>query len=192
LSLSRAAEAVKEFKEKQKVFQLLHLPARYRAWTLGDFSEELQAKARTLLAGHESNMFLTGAVGSRKTSFAIAILKAHWERGETGIFVPAYDAARKLRDLNNIEETVSRWRKTDLLILDDIGANRNTPHVIEQLLFLIQHRYDWQKATIITSNLNLKGFARHIDDPNNPRATSRIEQGIMLDMGEKNWRQAGE
>jgi len=138
-------------------------------------------------------MFLTGAVGSRKTSFAAAILKRWlvvWK--EWGIFVPAYEAASRLRNLDKIAETVKKWSETPLLVLDDIGANRSTPHIIEQLLFLIQRRYDWERATIITSNLSLKKFSQRIDDPANPRAGSRIETGMVLDLGSTDYRMDAE
>ena len=138
-------------------------------------------------------MYLFGNVGSRKSSFAAAtMLSWRWTRPisevswANGIFLPAYVAARLFRDFDAKwrEETIAEWGDTALLVLDDIGANRSTPHVAEQLLFLLEQRYDWTRQTIVTSNLTLEELAEAV----NPRASSRLQQGLVLDCGERDWR----
>ena len=165
------------------------LPPRYRRWRLSDFPEKLQERAVAFIVGDDKHtLYLHGAFGTRKTSFAAAVLIAAAATCARGVyqarFVPAYDAARDLRNLENLAQTVEDWRGCNLLVLDDIGAQRSTPHVTEQLLLLIQCRYDCFRKTVITSNLTLEEFGERIDH----RASSRFQEGICFDLGSQDWR----
>jgi len=170
------------------------IPSRYRKWSLAAFPVEWALRACDFIEGETESLYLCGNVGSRKTTFAATVLMAwRWTRPvvngkpwANGIFLPAYKAANVLRNIDAPfrEETLQEWRNTPLLLLDDIGANRSTPHLMEQLNFLVEERYDWETQTIITSNLTLDGFAEAV----NARAASRLGQGIVLDCGEKDWR----
>jgi DNA replication protein DnaC len=167
------------------------IPPRSAKFKLAQFPGALVARAREFINSPGVwSLYLYGALGSQKTSFAVAILVA-WEewltaqkRSGTGIFVPAYTAATCYRNLEGPSGVSETWEKCDLLILDDLGANRKTPHVTEQLLFLLERRYDWERKTIITTNMDLNEFARHIDG----RAVSRLLEGIVLDLGDKDHR----
>jgi len=162
--------------ERMRIF-----PNRYRQWGLSDFTDNRREKAREFIHGNAWSMYLFGKVGCGKTCFAAAVGKA-WimERDSRVDFVPAYVAAQQLRNLGTLSATVNTWSTVPLLILDDIGANRATPHVMEQLLFIIQARYDAVLKTIITSNLDLAAFGKQIDRAG--RAASRLSEGAILHM----------
>ena len=54
---------------------LKDIPVRYRHWRLADFPDSAQAKAREWLEDPGSwSLYLQGAVGTRKTSLAAAIV----------------------------------------------------------------------------------------------------------------------
>ena len=166
------------------------VPLRYRRWGLGDFSPELADAVRPFLYGDVSSLYLHGAVGSRKTSLACAVLQS-WacERGTEGMsghgaFVPMYLFAAAARDFESGKERLAHWRTAPILLLDDVGSHRDTPHLTESLLFLIGHRYDNERKTIVTTNLTLADFAKHVD----PRAASRFQEGIVLNLGMKDSR----
>lgn len=165
----------------------LDLPARYLRYGFDTFSPAIQNRVRLFLEEPMWSLYLCGAAGTKKTSLAIAtlvelrgLLKAPADR--FGSFLPAYQAARQMRAMN--ADIIARWRTSPFLILDDLGANRDTPHVTETLLFLLEERYDYERKTIITTNLSVEGFAKHLD----PRVASRLQEGMILDLGDKDAR----
>ena len=121
------------------------IPKRYRKYSVCDFPLPLVHAALNFLERGDASLLLTGKLGTGKTAFASAILVAwrwchpsHVEPWRNGIFLPVYEAAEILRDMETAVETRQEWQETPLLVLDDVGANRSTPHLMEQLLFLQQ------------------------------------------------------
>ena len=174
---------------------LYGIPKRYHRYALEDFPPELCEKALGFIAGETDALYLHGKTGSRKTMFAAAVLRAwRWVRPQwpeewrNGIFLPSYTAADVLRNFDTGQETRRGWANTPLLVLDDVGASRSTPHLAEQLLFLIERRYDGEMQTIITTNYTLAEFADAVD----PRAASRLQEGLVLDLGDVDRRGEGE
>jgi len=170
------------------------IPPRYRPWRLWDFSVEIVNEALIFLSGDATTLYLHGDIGTGKTSLAAAILFAwRWSGGACNLecprdcgagrpeyshFLPAYQAAAMLRDLDRCQDAMIRWADCLMLVLDDIGANRATPHVQEQLLFLLQERYDRCQKTIVTSNLDLNSLAVALGE----RAASRLQEGILVEL----------
>jgi len=177
------------------------VPRRYSRWRLWDFSEGAACRSLRFLdpdssSAAPSTLYLQGDIGTGKTSLAAATLHAWWfsgggcckecpsvyaclvEKPEGGLFLPAYEAAARLRDLEKCDEAMNLWSTTRLLILDDLGANRSTPHVTEQLLFLLQSRYDECRKTIVTTNLSLDALAVALGE----RAASRLQEGILIEL----------
>ncbi len=161
------------------------IPPKYRGWVLADYSEAVSERVGPFLAREVPTVYLHGTVGTKKSSLAAALLR-QWralgqpsKRGGWGEFLPAYVLADTLRDFEGGKGKVAHWRDCPILVLDDLGAARNTPHITEQMLFLVQRRYDRERPTIITSNLTLAELADHLD----PRAASRMQEGIVLDLG---------
>ena len=72
---------------------------------------------------------------------------------------------------NTTAEVESKLKKCDLLILDDIGVEKTSEWTIERLYSLINYRINEEKATIITSNLDLNELAEKLDK----RIASRIK-----------------
>lgn len=184
-TLEKAVESWSRFSADEATRKV---PARYQGWRMTVYPLEWQAKAIEFLEGDCSTLYIYGAVGTRKTSFAAAVFRtaafvcegSRWLPDTftwSGEFVPAYEAAERIRSLES--KLIEPWKHTPFLVLDDIGANRSTPHVVEQLLFLIQYRYDNLMKTVITSNKDLAGLAEIID----PRAASRMQEGIVLNLG---------
>ncbi len=65
------------------------------------------------------------------------------------------------------------WAKrVDLVILDDLGAQRDTEWAVERLDDLVEYRYVRAKCTVITTNLNLEQLP--------PRISSRISGGVKV------------
>lgn len=165
---------------------------RYRFRTLEDFSETAGQYAQQFLEGAAWSLYLHGVLGTKKTSLAAAILRAWRDKqlpmsdrpaNRGGIFLPIYAATKELRSTTG-GYNVTLWERTPLLVIDDIDSARNTPHVSEQLLHLIERRYDNELKTIITSALTPTQLAEHFD----ARIASRLQEGLILDLGETDFR----
>ena len=70
------------------------------------------------------------------------------------------------------EQIMGKCKTTELLILDDLGMQKNTDWAIEQLDSLIDYRYIREMLTIFTTNLKPSMLP--------PRITSRIKEGEVV------------
>lgn len=116
------------------------------------------------------NFFLWGNYGTGKTGMAVGILKNRVEAYcEAAFFVTVPRLLEMIRasyDKHDSphEEALRRARTTSLLVLDDLGAERPTDWVQEQLYLIINERHDNRLDTVITSNLTLDQLADRIGE----------------------------
>ena len=66
----------------------------------------------------------------------------------------------------------NRLTSVDLLHLEDVGAEKQTDWVLEQLYSLINERYEQQRSILVTTNLAVRG-ARGADRPAHGLAARR-------------------
>ncbi|NJN83962.1 MAG: ATP-binding protein, partial [Caldilineaceae bacterium] len=148
-----------------------HLPAELafnvrRAYeTCLDFAQE-----------PEGWLLLTGAYGCGKTHLAAAIANARLEMKQPVLFMVVPDLLDHLRATfspqseTRFDELFDQLRNTPLLVLDDLGTQSGSPWAQEKLFQLLNHRYNAQLPTVITTNQRL--------DEIDPRLRSRL-----MDMG---------
>jgi DNA replication protein DnaC len=117
-------------------------------------------------------LLLLGGYGCGKTHLAAAIANEVLERGAEVVFTTVPDLLDHLRTTYSptaevrYDELFERVRNVGVLILDDLGAESPTPWAQEKLYQLLNHRYNNQLPTVITTNLALERFE--------PRIRSRI------------------
>lgn len=120
----------------------------------------------------ENWLVLAGTYGCGKTHLAAAIAHARIDMGEAVLFMVAPDLLDHLRATYgpgsdvSYDELFEHVRTAPLLILDDLGAQSNTPWAQEKLFQLLNHRYNAELPTVITTN-------QRIDDME-PRLRSRL------------------
>lgn len=70
------------------------------------------------------------------------------------------------------DQVINQQRNVDLLILDDVGAERATPYAAEQLTKVIDQRYNHTSdgRVAISTNLDEKQLAKHTE----PRLVDRL------------------
>ncbi|MBP3624356.1 MAG: ATP-binding protein [Peptococcaceae bacterium] len=149
-----------------------------------DKPEDIQKKvewckqfARQIVSGTcNDSLFLRGDVGRGKTHLSSAIANAVLAGGKTVIYKRAADLFDMIRRYK-YEESTQRWHEVldqliscDLLVIDDLGAERTTDFVTEQLVLLLEERNYRNKPWIINSNLKLS----QIQDSYNTRVSDRI------------------
>jgi DNA replication protein DnaC len=119
-------------------------------------------------------LWLTGSFGTGKTALAMIISKAAIDSGRS---VAIYSCPRLLSviresiDRGGVLDFLDRLAEADLLHIDDLGAEHRTEWVIEQLYSIVNARYEDQRATLVTSNLDRNELAEQVGE----RIVSRLE-----------------
>jgi DNA replication protein DnaC len=102
--------------------------------------------------------------GLGKTHLGVAILQeiAHPDISVEICAVPKFLAQIRARfspgSHGDPNEILKRCQNADVLLIDDLGAERETEWAIETLYLLIDHRWNDEKPTIVTSNLSATDF----------------------------------
>lgn len=121
------------------------------------------------------SLLLLGPTGLGKTHLSLAIAKTVIEKGYTVLYGSAQDVLRKIeqdhfsRD-GNEEETMQTLLNTDLLVLDDLGAEYSSAFTVASVYNIINSRLSLCKPTIINSNLTTKDLETRYSD----RIVSRL------------------
>jgi len=121
--------------------------------------------------------WLMGDVGTGKTSLAMLVSKAALEAGRS---VAIYSMPRLLARIRRTYETESgeegylsffdRLSSVDLLHLDDLGAEKRTDWVLEQLYAIVDRRYEEERSMVVTTNLDVPALEEQIGE----RTVSRL------------------
>lgn len=115
------------------------------------FCDELQRDPKT------TGLMLVGSYGCGKTHLAAAILHRCAENGLPGMFVVVPELLARIRTSfrtndGKAEEIIDAAKTSKLLILDDLGAEKTSEWVTEQLYMIINYRYEHMLPTVITTN----------------------------------------
>ena len=106
-------------------------------------------------------LWFYGDVGTGKTSLAMLVSKTALEAGRS---VAIYSVPRLLAEIKETYDRDSgdsymqlfrRLCSVDLLHLDDLGAERSTEWVLEQLYSIVNERWQNQRSIVVTTNLGL-------------------------------------
>lgn len=106
---------------------------------------------------NNAGVLLWGDVGGGKTFYAACIANALIDKGIPAVMttIPRLVASMQKNfgaDRGNVLAMVAN---TPLLILDDVGTERNTEYSNEQVYEIINERYKAKKPLIVTTNLNM-------------------------------------
>lgn len=122
-------------------------------------------------------LWLMGDVGTGKTSLAMLISKLAADRVRS---VAVYSAPRLLAEIRRTYDAETgedgylaffdRLTSVDLLHLDDLGAEKRTDWVLEQLYAIIDRRYEEQRSVVMTTNLDVAELEQQVG----ARTVSRI------------------
>jgi len=145
-----------------------NIPKRYQHCTLANFAayneslEQAVARARRVAESFPvsaKGLLLEGQPGVGKTHLAVAVLKQVIQTsGARGLFYDTRDLLRVIRStydpsIRTTELEILRPVMTaDLLVLDDLGAEKTSEWVEETMNLIVNTRYNERRLTIFTSN----------------------------------------
>ena len=145
-----------------------NIPKRYLHCTLTNFTayneslEQAVVKARQVVDTFPVStrgLLLEWQPGVGKTHLAVAVLKQIVEKaGVRGLFYDTRDLLRVIRStydpsIRTTELEILRPVMTaDLLVLDDLGAEKTSEWVEETMNLIVNTRYNERRMTIFTSN----------------------------------------
>jgi DNA replication protein DnaC len=145
-----------------------NIPKRYQHCTIANFTayneslERAAALARRLAEAFpvvSKGLLLEGQPGVGKTHLAVAVLRQVVETtGARGLFYDTRDLLRVIRStydpaIRTTELEILRPVMTaDLLVLDDLGAEKTSEWVEETMNLIVNTRYSERRLTMFTSN----------------------------------------
>ena len=108
-------------------------------------------------------LLFLGTVGTGKTFYACCIANAVIDAGYSAIVTNFAEIANDLQATFDKGSVHKRLLRTDLLVLDDLAAERDTSFMQEIVFQVIEERNAAGKPMILTSNLSPQEFLRPAD-----------------------------
>jgi hypothetical protein len=104
-------------------------------------------------------LWFDGPVGTGKTSLAILVAKAAKDAGRSYAVFPVPRLLAEIKRTFDRDASDSymgffkRLCTVDLLVLDDLGAEKQTEWVLEQLYSIVNERWQDRRSIVVTTNV---------------------------------------
>jgi DNA replication protein DnaC len=104
-------------------------------------------------------LWFDGPVGTGKTSLAILVAKAAKDAGRSYAVYPVPRLLAEIKrtfDRDASDTYLGFFRRlctVDVLVLDDLGAEKQTEWVLEQLYSIVNERWQDRRAIVVTTNI---------------------------------------
>ena len=154
-----------------RLLEAARIPRRYAHCDLDRFvtygNEKLEAAAREAKSVAErfpivsKGLFLLGPPGVGKTHLAVAVLRSVIGRTRAhGLFYDTRELLRVIRStfgsdpMNRLSESdvLRPVVEADILVLDDLGAEKTSEWVEETMNLIVNTRYSEKRVTLFTTN----------------------------------------
>jgi DNA replication protein DnaC len=131
-------------------------------------------------------LWFMGPVGTGKTTLAMLVSKAALKAGRS---VAIYSLPRLLNEIRETAhgtershlELLDRLTAVDLLHIDDVGAERTTDWVLEELYSIVNARYEDERSMVITTNiLDREALCEQISERTVSRLTEMCDELPLL------------
>jgi len=122
-------------------------------------------------------LWFMGPVGTGKTTLAMLVSKAAAKAGRSVAIYSLPRLLNEIRDTHRAERShvdlLDRLTAVDLLHIDDVGAERTTDWVLEELYSIVNARYEDQKSIVITTNITSR---EELQEQITARTVSRLTE----------------
>ncbi len=167
-----------------------NIPAKFREASFDNFSGGEQVKKICRMFPGVS-ILLSGKTGCGKTHLSVATLREMIKddviKGDA-IFTTAPELLLDIRSCyssNDDEKAlVEKYSTPEILILDDLGADKATEWAITTLYLILDRRNKDLKATFVTTNLSLP----EIEGQYGARIASRLADMKIVELKMPDWR----
>ena len=134
----------------------------------------------------KNNLYIHGPTGSGKSHLAAVAARRHLDRFGRGAatWKPQEIArhVRSARDAADEQDRIMGIAESKLLVIDDLGVQKDTEFMISLLYEIIDFRYmNRPTGMIITSNLSLENLASKIGEDRIPSRLVQMCRFIGLD-----------
>jgi len=186
------------------VFKDAKIPERYQDCSWQDYhitpANQAAIDAAYDVIDNQAGVIFHGNRGTGKTMLASIIANELIKKGQAVLFTSMpdlFDSIRSRFSSGDAKDIVDTVKSAPYLILDDMGTEKMTDWVSEQLFIIINHRYNHQLPLIITTNYDPKTFSRtlciarkeSLDKMPAERIMSRLrEMCRFVHMGGGDWR----
>ena len=173
----REAQNFAKKREIEKLFSISNLGERFSKSTFESFLDRNGSETaykvavkyvKTFKEWKGESLLLWGEPGNGKTHLAAAIVNELSKKGYIVVFQSVPELLQRIRSTFNSENKENETQimrallECDLLILDDIGAEKTTEWVEEKLFNIIDGRYRKELPTLYTSNLEPKELKHQV------------------------------
>lgn len=173
----REAQNFAKKREIEKLFSISNLGERFSKSTFESFLDRNGSETaykiamkyvKTFKEWNGESLMIWGDPGNGKTHLAAAIVNELSEKGYIVVFQSVPELLQRIRSTFNSENKENETQimrallECDLLILDDIGAEKTTEWVEEKLFNIIDGRYRKELPTLYTSNLQPKELQNQV------------------------------
>ena len=167
------AERKRAFEERINKYRKMGFPqSQMQYWTFDN--DDLGNEKLTNMAKRYVNHFdafcrdgkgllLYGGVGTGKTYIACMIANALIDKGYPVLVTNFARVLSTLQGTFDKQEYLDSLNQFDLLIIDDLGIERDTGYAKEQIFNIVDSRYRSGKPMIITTNLSMQKLATESD-----------------------------
>ena len=143
------------------------------------------------LRKNASGLLLWGDVGTGKSFIAGCIANALLDKGVPVIMTNFARLLNKLTDMyaGDRNAYIDSFKRYPLMIIDDLGVERNSEFAREQVFSVIDSRYRSELPMIVTTNLTLEEL-QHPEDLSRSRIYDRVlERCLPIRVNDQNIRE---
>jgi DNA replication protein DnaC len=165
----------------ERLFSLAQLGPRFQeatfeGWHPRQGTEQAHRAAKTLVDEWDytgrtgDSLMLIGPVGTGKSHLAAAVINTLIPQGVACIFQPVPELFQRLnatysRESRETEaQLLHALQEADLLVLDDVGAEKPSPANETRLYQIVDARYRGKKPMLITSNLDVNQLRAQVGE----------------------------
>jgi DNA replication protein DnaC len=172
------------------------IPRRYRdiafdRWPVSEIDPQIVAATRRFAESIDEKLdagrglWFMGPVGTGKTTLAMLVAKAALKAGRSVAIYSLPRLLNEIRDTHRTErshvELLDRLTAVELLHIDDVGAQRTTDWVLEELYSIVNARYEDERSMVITTNiLDREALCEQIAERTVSRLTEMCDELPLL------------